>query len=242
MWSRARKREHVQCYQCKDRVSSMKNQETDSRVPLSWLRESTVVWKPCPPIPISYTSTLWCLVLPCMIILPKLKMPKGSLLFQSGTATEIQCEAQWAHTQVPVPPFPCLLGFQITKGLWKQVFSSIWPDWDGMPMRDLWQQAWRVVGGSGPGWQTDALIGIMICLNYLPTCLPSQNSVGRSPVPWLGRSWEHLPARFSFKGDFFLKHWPSCSQEHNTQSWVQVIFSERSLQVWEHKLPALSFL
>lgn len=97
-------------------------------------------------------------------------------------------------------------------------------------------------GGSGPGRQTDALIGIMICLNYLPTCLPSQNSVGRSPVPWLGRSWEHLPARFSFKGDFFLKHWPSCSQEHNTQSWVQVIFSERSLQVWEHKLPALSFL
>lgn len=136
LWSCAWKRKHVQCiciYQCKDRVSSMKNQETDSRVPLSWLRESTMVWKPCPPIPISYTSTLWCLVLPCMIVLPKLKVPKGSLLFQFGTATEIQCEAQWAYIQVPVPPFPCLLGFQITEGLWKQY--SLQSDQIGMGWR-----------------------------------------------------------------------------------------------------------
>lgn len=48
-------------------------------------------------------------------------------------------------------------------------------------------------GDSGPGRQTDDLRGIMICLNYLPTCLPSQNGIGRSPVPWLGRSWEQLP-------------------------------------------------
>lgn len=47
LWSHTGEKEHAECvciYQCRDEVSSMKNQETDSRVSLSsWIRDSIMV-------------------------------------------------------------------------------------------------------------------------------------------------------------------------------------------------------